>query len=61
MTPAYEPPLNDFHPILCRNVIIHFEREAQDALFAASTALAPGGILSLARSRAPGREARSRP
>jgi chemotaxis protein methyltransferase CheR len=47
---AYEPPLQDVHLILCRNVIIYFEREAQDALFSAfHRALAPGGYLVLGK------------
>ena len=47
---AYEPPLQDVHLILCRNVIIYFEREAQDALFSAfHRALARGGFLVLGK------------
>ncbi|HMI48503.1 MAG TPA: protein-glutamate O-methyltransferase CheR [Gemmatimonadaceae bacterium] len=47
---AYEPPLADVHLILCRNVIIYFEREAQDALFEAfHRTLAPGGFLVLGK------------
>jgi chemotaxis methyl-accepting protein methylase len=47
---AYEPPLDDIHLILCRNVIIYFEREAQDALFASfHRVLAPGGFLVLGK------------
>ena len=47
---TYEPPLQDVHLILCRNVIIYFEREAQDALFFAfHRALAPGGFLVLGK------------
>jgi len=47
---AYEPPLQDVHLILCRNVIIYFEREAQDALFSAfHRTLAPGGFLVLGK------------
>ena len=47
---AYEPPMQDIHLILCRNVIIYFEREAQDALFASfHRALAPGGFLVLGK------------
>ncbi|MEO8579618.1 MAG: protein-glutamate O-methyltransferase CheR [Gemmatimonadales bacterium] len=45
-----QPPFADVHLLLCRNVIIYFEREAQDALFAAfHHALAPGGILVLGK------------
>ncbi|HMG13082.1 MAG TPA: CheR family methyltransferase, partial [Gemmatimonadaceae bacterium] len=47
---AYEPPVTDVHLILCRNVIIYFEREAQDKLFAAfHRVLAPGGFLVLGK------------
>jgi len=47
---AYEPRSEDTHLILCRNVIIYFEREAQDALFSAfHRALAPGGFLVLGK------------
>jgi chemotaxis methyl-accepting protein methylase len=47
---AHEPPFEDIHLILCRNVIIYFEREAQDALFSAfHRALAPGGFLVLGK------------
>ena len=47
---AYEPPLDDIHLILCRNVIIYFEREAQDALFASfHRVLATGGFLVLGK------------
>ena len=47
---SYEPPVADVHLILCRNVIIYFEREAQDALFAAfNRVLAPGGFLVLGK------------
>jgi chemotaxis protein methyltransferase CheR len=44
------PPLSDLHLIVCRNVIIYFEREAQDMLFQAfHRALAPGGFLVLGK------------
>jgi chemotaxis protein methyltransferase CheR len=44
------PPLPSLHLIICRNVIIYFEREAQDALFATfHRALAPGGFLVLGK------------
>ena len=47
---AHQPPLDDIHLILCRNVIIYFEREAQDALFATfHRVLAPGGFLVLGK------------
>jgi chemotaxis methyl-accepting protein methylase len=44
------PPFEDIHLIVCRNVVIYFEREAQDALFAEfHRALAPGGFLVLGK------------
>ena len=47
---AYEPRSEDMHLVLCRNVIIYFEREAQDALFSAfHRSLAPGGFLVLGK------------
>jgi chemotaxis methyl-accepting protein methylase len=47
---SYKPPVANVHLILCRNVIIYFEREAQDALFAAfNRVLAPGGFLVLGK------------
>ena len=47
---AYEPPVADVHLILCRNVIIYFEREAQHALLNAfHRVLAPGGFLVLGK------------
>ncbi len=47
---ASNPPLKDVHLLLCRNVIIYFEREAQDALFLEfHRALAPGGFLVLGK------------
>ena len=45
-----KPPFEDIHLLVCRNVIIYFEREAQDALFEAfHRALAPGGFLVLGK------------
>jgi chemotaxis protein methyltransferase CheR len=45
-----KPPMQDIHLLVCRNVIIYFEREAQDALFAEfHRALAPGGFLVLGK------------
>lgn len=45
-----EPPLEDIHLLVCRNVVIYLEREAQDALFAEfHHALAPGGFLVLGK------------
>ena len=45
-----KPPFDDIHLIVCRNVVIYFEREAQDALFAAfHRALAPGAFLVLGK------------
>jgi len=47
---AFKPPLADVHLIACRNVIIYFEREAQDRLFAEfHRVLAPGGFLVLGK------------
>lgn len=47
---AHEPPMESIHLILCRNVIIYFEREAQDALFSEfHRSLAPGGFLVLGK------------
>lgn len=45
-----KPPFEDVHLIVCRNVVIYFEREAQDTLFAElHRALAPGGFLVLGK------------
>lgn len=47
---AFRPPVEDVQLILCRNVIIYFEREAQDRLFAEfHRVLAPGGFLVLGK------------
>ena len=47
---SYQPPVENVHLLVCRNVIIYFEREAQDALFAEfHRALAPGGFLVLGK------------
>ena len=44
------PPFEDVHLLVCRNVVIYFEREAQDALFAEfHRGLAPGGFLVLGK------------
>jgi len=44
------PPVEDIHLLVCRNVVIYFEREAQDALFEEfHRALAPGGFLVLGK------------
>ncbi|HEV7838762.1 MAG TPA: protein-glutamate O-methyltransferase CheR, partial [Gemmatimonadaceae bacterium] len=46
----FQPPLEDAHLILCRNVIIYLERAAQDALFAHfHKTLASGGFLVLGK------------
>jgi len=46
----FRPPFEDTHLIMCRNVIIYFERAAQDALFAEfHRTLAPGGFLVLGK------------
>lgn len=45
-----KPPFHDIHLLVCRNVIIYLEREAQDMLFADfHRALAPGGFLVLGK------------
>lgn len=47
---AFKPPVSDVHLILCRNVIIYFERHAQDRLLAEfHRVLAPGGYLVLGK------------
>jgi len=47
---GHQPPLESFDLILCRNVIIYFEREAQDALLLAlHKRLSPGGFLVLGK------------
>ena len=44
------PPPGTWHLIVCRNVIIYFDRESQDALFHRfRDALAPGGFLMLGK------------
>jgi chemotaxis protein methyltransferase CheR len=44
------PPDGPFHLILCRNVLIYFDRASQERLFATfHSALAPGGILVLGK------------
>jgi chemotaxis methyl-accepting protein methylase len=54
------PPMENVHLLVCRNVIIYFEREAQDALFAEfHRALAPGGFLVLGKVETLLGEARS--
>ena len=46
----FKAPLRNANLIVCRNVIIYFEREAQDALFAHfHQTLAPGGFLVLGK------------
>ena len=46
----FQPPFEDAHLIMCRNVIIYLERAAQDALFAHfHQTLAPGGFLVLGK------------
>jgi chemotaxis methyl-accepting protein methylase len=44
------PPHGHYHLILCRNVVIYFERATQERVFLAfADALAPGGILVLGK------------
>jgi chemotaxis protein methyltransferase CheR len=44
------PPRHNYHLILCRNVVIYFERAAQERVFATfARALAPGGFLVLGK------------
>jgi chemotaxis methyl-accepting protein methylase len=44
------PPRNNYHLILCRNVVIYFERAAQERVFATfAAALASGGFLVLGK------------
>jgi chemotaxis protein methyltransferase CheR len=44
------PPRHNYHLILCRNVVIYFERPAQERVFATfARALAPGGFLVLGK------------
>jgi chemotaxis methyl-accepting protein methylase len=44
------PPRHNYHLILCRNVVIYFERSAQERVFATfAAALAPGGFLVLGK------------
>jgi chemotaxis protein methyltransferase CheR len=46
----FKAPVSNAHLIICRNVIIYFERPAQDALFAHfHQTLAPGGFLVLGK------------
>lgn len=45
-----EPPPGPHHLIVCRNVLIYFDRESQERLFAQfRDALAPGGFLMLGK------------
>jgi chemotaxis methyl-accepting protein methylase len=47
---GFEPPVEDAHLIVCRNVIIYLERSAQDALFAHfHRTLGQGGFLVLGK------------
>lgn len=44
------PPQPPYHLIVCRNVVIYFERQAQERLFRVFVdALAPGGVLLLGK------------
>ena len=47
---SHQAPVADVQLLVCRNVIIYFEREAQDALFVEfHRLLAPGGFLVLGK------------
>ena len=47
---AEPPPRRGYHLILCRNVLIYFDRPMQERLFTAfAEALAPGGFLVLGK------------
>jgi len=47
---AEPPPRRGYHLILCRNVLIYFDRPMQERLFTAfADALAPGGFLVLGK------------
>jgi chemotaxis methyl-accepting protein methylase len=47
---ADPPPARSYDLILCRNVVIYFERATQDRIFATfANALAPGGFLILGK------------
>jgi chemotaxis methyl-accepting protein methylase len=47
---SQRPPHPPYHLIVCRNVVIYFERQAQEKLFATFVdALAPGGVLVLGK------------
>jgi chemotaxis protein methyltransferase CheR len=47
---AEAPPRRGYHLILCRNVLIYFDRPMQERLFNAfADALAPGGFLVLGK------------
>jgi chemotaxis protein methyltransferase CheR len=55
------PPSGPFHLILCRNVLIYFDRASQERLFATfHDSLAPGGYLVLGKVETLLGEARSR-
>jgi chemotaxis protein methyltransferase CheR len=45
-----EPPPGGFHMVVCRNVLIYFDRESQEMLFQRfHDALLPGGVLVLGK------------
>jgi chemotaxis methyl-accepting protein methylase len=47
---AGQPPRRDYHMVVCRNVLIYFDRPMQERLFQVfSDALAPGGYLVLGK------------
>jgi chemotaxis protein methyltransferase CheR len=44
------PPRRDYHMVVCRNVLIYFDRPMQERLFQLFTdSLAPGGYLVLGK------------
>jgi chemotaxis methyl-accepting protein methylase len=44
------PPAGPFHLVVCRNVLIYFDRDSQERLFSAfAEALVPGGFLVLGK------------
>ena len=47
---SMRPPRRDYHMVVCRNVLIYFDRPMQERLFQLFTdSLAPGGYLVLGK------------